>query len=84
MLSTEPLALSLGRVCVDRRIGRAGLPEATDEPIPLEGVIQQLQARKQGLADALFEGTGQGPLGLTGEKIDALFGPARTDSPTGP
>ena len=37
--------------------------------------IQQMQARKQALADALFEGTGQGPLALTEEDIDALFGP---------
>ena len=43
-----------------------------------------MQARKQSLADALFEGTGWGPLGLTGEDIDALFGPAQTGSPAGP
>ena len=42
----------------------------------VEAAIQQMQTRKQALADALFEGTGQGPLGLTNEDIDALFGPA--------
>ena len=50
----------------------------------VEAAIQRMQARKQGLADALFEGTGRGPLGLTGEDIDALFGPAQTVSPAGP
>ena len=50
----------------------------------VEAAIQRMQARKQGLADALFEGTGRGPLGLTGEDIDALFGPAQTGSPAGP
>ena len=44
----------------------------------VEAAIQRMQVRKQGLADALFEGTGRGPLGLTGEDIDALFGPARS------
>ena len=43
-----------------------------------------MQARKQSLADALFEGTGRGPLGLTGEDIEVLFGPAETGSPAGP
>ena len=47
----------------------------------VEAAIQRMQARKQGLADALFEGTGRGPLGLTGEDIDALFGPAQTGFP---
>ena len=42
----------------------------------VEAAIQRMQARKQALADALFEGTGRGPLGLTEEDIDALFGPA--------
>ena len=50
----------------------------------VEAGIQRMQARKQGLADALFEGTGRGPLGLTGEDINALFGPAQTGSPAGP
>ena len=50
----------------------------------VEAAIQRMQARKQGLADALFEGTGRGPPGLTGEDIDALFGPARTVYPAGP
>ena len=42
----------------------------------VEAAIQRMQARKQALADALFEGTGRGPLGLTAGDIDALFGPA--------
>ena len=50
----------------------------------VEAAIQRMQARKQGLADALFEGTGRGPLGLTGEDIDVLFGPAQPGSPAGP
>ncbi len=50
----------------------------------VEAAIQRLQARKQALADALFKGTGRGPLGLTDEDIDVLFGPAQTGSPTGP
>ena len=41
----------------------------------VEAAIQRMQARKQALADALFEGTGQGPLALTEEDIHALFGP---------
>ncbi len=36
----------------------------------VEAAIQRMQA----LADALFEGAGRGPLGLTDEDIDALFG----------
>ena len=40
----------------------------------VEAGIQRMQARKQALADALFEGTGQGPLALTEEDIHALFG----------
>ena len=50
----------------------------------VEAAIQRMQARKQALADALFEGTGRGPLGLTEADIDALFGPAQTGSPAGP
>ena len=41
----------------------------------VEAAIQRMQARKQALADALFEGTGRGPLALTEEDIHALFGP---------
>ena len=41
----------------------------------VEAAIQRMQARKQALADALFEGTGEGPLALTEEDIHALFGP---------
>ena len=40
----------------------------------VEAAIQRMQMRKQALADALFEGTGQGPLTLTEEDIHALFG----------
>ena len=40
----------------------------------VEAAIQRMQARKQALADALFEGAGRGPLGLTDADIDALFG----------
>lgn len=39
----------------------------------VESAIAQMQLRKQSLADALFEGTGDGPLSLTEEDIDALF-----------
>ena len=46
----------------------------------VESAIQRMQARKQALADALFEGTGRGPLGVTDEDIDALFGPAPSGS----
>ena len=49
----------------------------------VEAAIQRMQARKQALADALFEGTGRGPLGLTDEDIDALFGSAQSESATG-
>jgi len=40
----------------------------------VEAAIQTMQARKQALADALFEGTGQGPLALTEKDVAALFG----------
>ena len=50
----------------------------------VEAAIQRMQARKQSLADVLFEGKGQCPLGLTDEDIDALFGPTQTGSPAGP
>ena len=40
----------------------------------VEAAIQRMQARKQALADAFFEGTGQGPLTLMEEDIHALFG----------
>ena len=40
----------------------------------VEAAIQRMQARKQALADALFEGTGQGPLAFTEEDVHALFG----------
>ena len=50
----------------------------------VEAAIQRMQARKQALADALFEGTGRGPLGLTDADIDALFGPAQPGSPASP
>ena len=45
-----------------------------------EGTVEQaiatLQAKKQALADALFEGPAQGPLALTQEDLSALFAPA--------
>ena len=50
----------------------------------VEAAIQRMQMRKQSLADALFEGTGRGPLGLTGEDIDALFGSAQAGFLAGP
>ena len=50
----------------------------------VEAAIQRMQARKQGRAGTQFKGTGHGPLGLTGEDIDALFGPVQTGSPAGP
>ena len=40
----------------------------------VEAAIQAMQVRKQALADALFEGTGQGPLALSEEDVAALFG----------
>ena len=40
----------------------------------VEMAIQEMQARKQALADALFEGTGEGPMALTEEDLKALFG----------
>ncbi len=39
----------------------------------VEAAIQRMQTRKQALADALFAGTGQEPLALTEEDIEALF-----------
>jgi len=41
----------------------------------VEAAIQKMQIRKQALADAVFEGAGKGPLELTDEDINALFGP---------
>lgn len=40
----------------------------------VEAAIQEMQARKQALADALFEGTGEGALALTEADIDLLLG----------
>ena len=40
----------------------------------VETAIQEMQARKQALADALFEGTSDGPMALTEEDLGALFG----------
>jgi superfamily II DNA or RNA helicase len=42
----------------------------------VEQAISSLQAKKQALADALFEGPAQGPLALTQEDLSALFAPA--------
>ena len=39
----------------------------------VETAIRELQDRKQALADALFEGTGDGPLALTEDDLGALF-----------
>ena len=50
----------------------------------VKAAIQRMQTRKQALADALFEGTGRGPLALTDEDIDALFGPGRSGTHNGP
>ena len=47
-------------------------------------VLQWLRNLLAQIMAALFEGTGRGPLGLTGEDIDALFGPTQTGSPAGP
>ncbi|MCZ0951091.1 MAG: DEAD/DEAH box helicase [Rhodospirillaceae bacterium] len=47
----------------------------------VEAAIQRLQARKQALADALFEGTGQGPLGITEGDLDALFAASPASTP---
>ncbi len=41
----------------------------------VEAAIQNMQARKQALADALFEGASGGPLGLSETDIEALFAP---------
>ena len=40
----------------------------------VETVIQEMQAKKQSLADALFEGKGSGPLNLSEGDLNALFG----------
>ena len=40
----------------------------------VETAIQHMQARKQALADALFEGTGEGSLALTEDDLHTLFG----------
>lgn len=39
----------------------------------VETAIQEMQHKKQALADALFEGTGDGPLALTEEDLTLLF-----------
>ncbi len=41
----------------------------------VEAAIQNMQARKQALADALFEGARSGPLGLSEADIQTLFAP---------
>ena len=40
----------------------------------VESAIQNMQARKQALADALFEGTSGGPMGLTEDDLTVFFG----------
>ncbi len=44
----------------------------------VETAIQVMQAQKQALADALFEGTGGGPMALTEDDLTALFGAGQT------
>ncbi len=46
----------------------------------VEVAMQEMQARKQALADALFEGTGEGALTLTEADIDLLFGRRGADT----
>ncbi len=41
----------------------------------VESAIQELQTKKQALADALFEGTGQGSLNLSEDDLASLFKP---------
>ena len=41
----------------------------------VEATIREMQARKQALADALFEGGGKGPLSLADADLDALLAP---------
>ena len=43
----------------------------------VEAAIQAMQARKQALADALFEGGGKGPMALTEADVAALLAPLR-------
>ena len=43
----------------------------------VEAAIQEMQARKQALADALFEGRGKGPLALTEADVSELLAPIR-------
>ena len=40
----------------------------------VESAIQDMQARKQALADALFEGNSGGPIGLTEDDLTVFFG----------
>lgn len=40
----------------------------------VESAIQDMQTRKQALADALFEGTNGGPMGLTEDDLTLFFG----------
>lgn len=40
----------------------------------VESAIQDMQTRKQALADALFEGTSGGPMGLTEDDLTVFFG----------
>ena len=47
----------------------------------VEAAIQRIQAKKQALADALFDGTGQGPLALDEADLDALFAPSPALTP---
>ena len=47
----------------------------------VEAAIQRMQARKQALADALFDGTGKGPLAITEADLDALFAASPASMP---
>ena len=43
----------------------------------VEAAIQEMQTRQQALADAPFEGGGEGPLTLTEADVEALLAPMR-------
>ena len=57
------------------RPGQAGIRASPDRGKYRRGRHPADAGAQAGLADALFEGTGQGPLALTEEDIHALFGP---------
>ncbi len=64
--------------------------ESQDKPVfvhrliaenTVEAAIQRMQARKQALADALFDGTGKGPLAISEADLDALFAASPPSTP---